>query len=70
MAHKGNALTSNMAKEAQKWWATAIRNAEILERIDPHTERAAAEELRIALEGRDETLKAEQSPVPVQNILH
>jgi len=70
MAHKGNSLTSNIAKESQKWWSTAIRNAEILERIDPRTTKAAYEELRIALEGRDETVKTEQSPVPVEDILH
>lgn len=70
MAHKGNALTSNIAKESQKWWSTAVRNAEILERIDPHTAEAAAEELRIALDSHDETLKADQFVVPLDQILH
>lgn len=70
MAHKGNSLTSNVAKESQKWWSTAIRNAEILEKMDPRTQQSAFEELRIALEGRDDTLRTEQSPVPVEDILH
>jgi hypothetical protein len=70
MAHKGNALTSGVAKESQKWWSTAIRNAEILEKMDPRTTRDAIEELRIALEGKDHTYTTEQSPVPVEEILH
>lgn len=69
MAHKGNALTSGVAKEAQKWWATAIKNAEILEKMDPQSSKQAYEELRIALEGLDETLAVEASPVPLDNIL-
>lgn len=70
MAHKGNALTSNVAKEALKWWSTAIRNAESLEKIDPHTAQNAVDELRIALEAKDESLKIAEAPVPVTEILH
>ena len=70
MAHKGNALTSAIAKEAQKWMQTAIKNAEILERIDPRTTKEASEELRLALAVRDTTLAAVNSPVPVEDILH
>lgn len=70
LAHKGNALTTDVAKESQKWWLTAIKNAELLERIDPHTAKDAAKELQIALESHDETLKPEQSPVPLEDILH
>jgi len=70
MSHKGNSLTSGVAKEAQKWWATAIRNAEILEKMDPQATKQAYEELRIALEGVDETTPVEKSPVPLADILH
>jgi hypothetical protein len=70
MAHKGNSLTSGVAKESQKWWATAIKNAEILEKMDPQATKQAYEELRIALEGVDETIPAEKSPVPLDDIMH
>jgi hypothetical protein len=70
MSHKGNSLTSGVAKEAQKWWATAIKNAEILEKMDPQAAKQAYEELRIALEGADETVPAEKAPVPIDDILH
>jgi hypothetical protein len=70
LAHKGNALSSNTAKEALKWWSTAIRNAESLEKIDPHTTKEAVDELRMALEAKDDTLKPEQAPVPISDILH
>jgi len=70
MAHKVNGLTSGVTKEAQKWWATAIKNAEILEKMDPQATKQAYEELRIALEGVDETTSVEQSPVPLTEICH
>jgi hypothetical protein len=70
MSHKGNSLTSGVAKESQKWWATAIRNAEILEKMDPQASKQAYEELRIALEGADDTTPVEKSPVPLEDILH
>lgn len=70
MSHKGNSLTSSVAKESQKWWATAIKNAEILEKMDPQATKQAYEELRIALEGVDETTPAEKSPVPLEDIFH
>lgn len=70
MSHKGNSLTSAVSKESQKWWATAIKNAEILEKMDPQATKQAYEELRIALNGVDETLPVEKSPVPVEDILH
>lgn len=70
MSHKGNSLTSGVAKESQKWWATAIRNAEILEKMDPQASKQAYEELRIALEGADDTTPVEKSPVPLKDILH
>ncbi len=70
MAHKGNSLTSGVAKEAQRWWATAIRNAEILEKMDPQASKQAYEELRIALEPTDKTTPAEKSPVPLDEIMH
>lgn len=70
MSHKGNNLTSGVARESQKWWATAIRNAEILEKMDPQASKQAYEELRIALEGIDETTPTDKSPVPLEDILH
>lgn len=70
MAHKGNSLTSGVTRESQKWWGTAIRNAEILEKMDPRTSKQAHEELRIALDGVDETTSVENSPVPLEDILH
>jgi len=70
MSHKGNSLTSAVSKESQKWWATAIKNAEILEKMDPQATKQAYEELRIALEGVDETVPVEKSPVPVDDIMH
>jgi len=70
MAHRGNSLSSNVAKEAHKWWSTAIRNAELLERLDPRATRAAYDELRIALEGHDETLPPDAAPVPVSDLMH
>jgi len=70
MAHKGNSITSQVTKEAQKWWGTAIKNAEVLERIDPRATRQAYEELRIALDGVDETTSVEKSPVAIEDILH
>lgn len=70
MAHKGNALTTNVAKEAHKWWQTAVKNAELSERLSPSTSRRAVEELRIALTKRDDTVPAEQFEVPVADILH
>lgn len=70
MSHKGNSLTSGVAKESQKWWATAIKNAEILEKMDPQATKQAYEELRIALEGADETIPVEKAPVSLEDILH
>jgi hypothetical protein len=72
MSHKGNNLTSGVAKEAQKWWATAIRNAEILEKMDPQASKQAHEELKklFALEGVDETTPVDKAPVPLEDILH
>jgi hypothetical protein len=70
MAHKGNALTSGVAKEAQKWMQTAIRNAEILEKLEPRTTQSAFDELRIALDSRDETVHVDKPPVPLSEILH
>lgn len=70
MSHKGNSLTSGVARESQKWWATAIRNAEILEKMDPQASKQAYEELRIALEGVDETTPVDKAPVALDAILH
>lgn len=70
LAHRGNGLTAGVTKEAYKWWATAVRNAEILEKIDPRVSKHAAEELKIALEARDDTLKPEDAPVTLDEILH
>lgn len=72
MSHKGNSLTSAVAKEAQKWWATAIKNAEILEKMDPQASKQAHEELKklFALEGIDETTPADKAPVPLDQILN
>ena len=70
MAHKGNPITSATVKEAQKWWANAIRNAQILEDIDPRTAKSALEDLRLALGQMDETLSTDEAPVPVEDILH
>jgi hypothetical protein len=70
MAHKGNSLTSGVAKEAKSWMATAVKNAELLEKLEPQTAKNAVDELRIALETRDDTLPAEQAPVALNEILH
>ena len=70
MAHKGNALTTNVAKEAHKWWATAVKNAELSERLNPSTAKQAIEELRIALGKQDETHAPDDFEVPVTDILH
>jgi len=70
LAHRGNALTSGVAREAQKWWGTAIRNAQILEEIDPRATKTAFDELRITLGKRDITHTSDQAPVPVTEILH
>lgn len=70
LAHRGNGLTAGVTREAYKWWSTAVRNAEILERIDPRVSKHAAEELKIALEARDDTVKPDDSPVAVDEILH
>ena len=70
LAHRGNGLTAGVTKEAYKWWATAVRNAEILERLDPRVSKHAAEELKIALEAKDDTLKPGESPVSIDEILH
>lgn len=70
LAHKGNALTSDTAKEALKWWSVSIKNAETLEKIDPRTAKTAFEELRITLEQKDSTHTVESSPVKPADILH
>lgn len=70
MAHKGNSLTSGVAKESKGWMAAAVKNAELLEKLDPRTAKNAVDELRIALESRDDTVPAEQAPVPLNEILH
>lgn len=70
LAHKGNSVTSSTAKESLKWWHTSIRNAELLEKIEPSTAKQAHEELRIAIAGEDNTYSAEDSPVPLDEILH
>ena len=70
MAHKGNALTTGVAKEAHKWWATAVKNAELSERLNPSTAKQAIEELRIALGKQDDTHTLDSFEVPVTDILH
>jgi len=70
MAHKGNGLTTGVTKEAHKWWATAIKNAELSERMNPSTAKQAVEELRIALGQRDETVASDDFEVPLSDILH
>lgn len=70
LAHRGNSLSSATTKEANKWWHMAIRNAEILEKMDPRATKSAYEELEIALEGRDETLTPDKAPVSPDQILH
>lgn len=70
MAHRGNSLTSGVSKEAHRWWSTAVKNAELLERIDPRAEKQAFEEIRIQLEKCDDTYTADAAPVDVTEILH
>lgn len=69
LAHKGNALTSAMAKEAKGWLSMSVSNAALIEKIDPRTAKAAVNELKIAIEGKDSTLSTERAPVPVDEIL-
>lgn len=70
MAHKGNALTTGVAKEAHKWWATAVKNAELFEKLNPSTAKQAIEELRIALGKQDATVAPDELEVPLTEILH
>jgi hypothetical protein len=70
LAHKGNSLASPIAKESQRWWQTAIRNTEILEKMEPRTAQSAFDELKIALDSRDETIHVDKPPVPLSEILH
>lgn len=70
LAHRGNAITSAVSKEAQKWLGNAVKNAELIERIDPRTSTNALDELKIALEVQDDTLTPDKAPVPVEDILH
>lgn len=70
MAHRGNGLTTGVTKEAHKWWSTAIKNAEIAERMNPSTAKQAIEELRIALGQQDDTVAVDDFEVPVSEILH
>lgn len=70
MAHRGNSITSGVAKESQKWWATAVRNAELLEKIDPRAEKQAFEEIRIQLEKHDDTFTPDDAPVDPADIMH
>jgi hypothetical protein len=70
MAHRGQSISSAQAKEAHRWWGTAVKNAELLERVDPRAEKQALEEIRIALEKHDDTFTASSSPVPPGEILH
>lgn len=70
MAHKGNSLATNITKEAHKWWGMAIRNAELLEKLDPKATQDAYESLRIALESKDDTIPANNAPVPVSEMMH
>lgn len=69
-AHRGNGITSAVAKEARAWMQMSVANAALLEKIDPRTTKAAVQELRIAIEGRDSTLAPDASPVPIEDILH
>lgn len=70
MAHRGQSISSAQAREAHRWWGTAVRNAELLEKVDPRAEKQALEEIRIALEKYDDTHTASSSPVPPGEILH
>ena len=70
MAHKGNSLTSLVAKEALRWSTTAIRNAQVIEQLDPRGSKEGFEELRLTLVGVDDTRPALAAPVPVSEILH
>jgi hypothetical protein len=69
MAHKGNSLTSLVAKEAHRWAASSIRTAQIVEQIDPRSTKEAFDELRLALLGVDDTKTVADSPVPIDQIL-
>jgi len=70
MAHRGNSVTSDIAREAHRWWGTAVKNAELLEKIDPRAEKQAFEEIRIQLEKVDDTYTVETAPVDPSDILH
>jgi hypothetical protein len=70
MAHKGNPVTSPTAKEALRWWDTAVGNAQTLEKLDPRAARSTFEELRLVLAKEDETISADASPVPLNDIIH
>ena len=70
LVHRGNSLTSDIAREAHRWWGTAVKNAELLERIDPRAEKQAFEEIRIQLEKVDDTYTTETAPVDPSEILH
>jgi hypothetical protein len=70
MAHRGNPVTSPTAREALRWWDTAVGNAQTLEKLDPQAARSTFDELRLVLDKKDETISADASPVPLQDIIH
>jgi hypothetical protein len=70
LAHKGNSLTSRIAKEAKGWLSMSISNAALIEKIDPRVTKEAVRELQIAIEAKDTTISSDKAPVPVEEILH
>lgn len=60
--HLGNAVTSEVSKEAQKWLNVATKNAELLEKLDPKVAAQAHEALRVALTQSDDTVVEEVKP--------
>ncbi len=70
MAHKGNGVSTQVAKDAQRWLQMAVNNALMLEKVDPHATKDAFSELKIAIEGKDITVSAENTPVDPENVLH
>ena len=70
-ASRGTSLNSEAAKNAQKWLQMSQRAASDLMRLDPKDDRNALQELKIALEYKDQTVREGQEGIPAAiDILH
>jgi hypothetical protein len=70
MAHRGNHISSDTSKQALKWFSTAVKNASIMEEVEPATQQRAVEQLKIALAKDNSVLPAENGAVTPGSVLH